>query len=104
MGDPTVTIGPPANATDAALIAYLLKRVTRLEERVGWERDDARQRIGNVAESVADLRSETDATAERIEGLTREVATGSVTLELVGLALVGVGSLVAVWPALAGMM
>ncbi|GAA1593299.1 hypothetical protein GCM10009789_54160 [Kribbella sancticallisti] len=90
---------PPSNAPVDVQMRFVRERLLALEARIGEERREIDQRIDKVqtAAQEADARSQT-AIAE-VEAKVREVATGSVRMELVGLVLVGFGSIVSTLPA-----
>lgn len=99
----TGDVAPPSNAPVDVQMRFVRERLRALEARIAEERQEVDQRIDRVqtAAQEADARSQT-AIAE-VEAKVREVATGSVRMELVGLVLVGFGSIVSTLPAAFGL-
>ncbi|MFC6156099.1 hypothetical protein [Kribbella jiaozuonensis] len=97
-----VYVSPPSDAGVDVQMRFVRERLIALEARIAKERREVDRRINDVetAGREADARSQT-ALAE-VNDKIREVATGSVRLELWGLGLVGVGSIVSTLPAVFG--
>jgi hypothetical protein len=92
-------VAPPSNAPVDVQMRFVRERLVALETRIGTERQEVDQRIDRVQTAAQEADARSSAAITKVEAKVREVATGSVRMELVGLLLVGFGSIVATLPA-----
>ncbi len=95
-------VSPPSNAPVDVQMRFVRERLLALESRMGSERRELDQRIDRVQTEVRAADARSHAAIGELETKVRDVATGSVRLELSGLFLVGVGSIIATLPAVFG--
>lgn len=93
---------PPANAPVDVQMRFVRERLLVLEHRIAKEREAVDQKIARVQADGQAAASRSQAAIDELESKVREVATGSVRLELLGLVLVGAGSIVSTLPAVCG--
>jgi hypothetical protein len=95
-------VAPPSNAPVDVQMRFVRERLLALEARIAKERGELNQKIDQVQQDgqAAEARSR-NAIAD-VEAKVREVATGSVRMELVGLVLVGIGSIAGALPTVFG--
>lgn len=95
-------VAPPSNAPVDVQMRFVRERLLALEARIGDERRELDHRIDGVQTAAQDADAKSRAAIAEVEAQVREVATGSVRMELSGLLLVGVGSIVSTLPAVLG--
>jgi len=81
---------------------FVRERITALEETIASQRREVDQNIDHVQTQAHAAAVESRVAIAAVEAKIREVATGSVRMELVGLMLVGVGSIISTTPAVFG--
>jgi hypothetical protein len=98
-------VDPGPDASPAELVAWLRRRVEKLE---GLDQERAAKlveleaTITRQAEELVDARGEARAAVDGLTSLSTELAVASIPLQLVGLLLVAVGTVLATIPALCG--
>ncbi|SRR6266508_1234502 len=93
---------PPSNAPVDVQMRFVRERITALEETIASQRREVDQNIDHVQTQAHAAAVESRVAIAAVEAKIREVATGSVRMELVGLMLVGVGSIISTTPAVFG--
>lgn len=93
---------PPSNAPVDVQMRFVRERLLALDARIAKERHELGQRLDQVEAAAQKADADTREAIADVEAKVREVATGSVRMELVGLVLVGLGSIVATAPAVFG--
>jgi hypothetical protein len=81
---------------------FVRERLLVLERRIATERQAVDEKIARVQADGQAAATRSQAAIDELDAKVREVATGSVRLELLGLLLVGVGSIVSKLPAVCG--
>ncbi|MFI5709806.1 hypothetical protein [Kribbella sp. NPDC051620] len=95
-------VSPPSNAPVDVQMRFVRERLIALESRIGTERQELDQKIGRLQEDAQATNARSQKAIDELEVKVRDVATGSVRLDLFGLVLVGVGSIVSALPAVFG--
>jgi len=95
-------VAPPSNAPVDVQMRFVRERIQALEATIAKQRQELDQRIDRVQSDSRKADAESRQAIADLTGTVRELATGSVRMELVGLVLVGVGSIVATAPAVFG--
>jgi hypothetical protein len=93
---------PPSNAPVDEQMRFVRERLLALESRIGTERQEVNQKIDRIQADGQAADARLHATMEELQTKVREVATGSVRLELLGLVLVGIGSIISTLPTVFG--
>ncbi|MBB6569463.1 hypothetical protein HPO96_10640 [Kribbella sandramycini] len=89
---------PPSNAPVDVQMRFVRERLIALERRIGSERQEVDQKIARVQEATQAMNARSESSLNELRETVRDLATGSVRLELLGLILVGVGSVIAAVP------
>ncbi|MGZ4523683.1 MAG: hypothetical protein ACXVXP_06990 [Mycobacteriaceae bacterium] len=101
MGGTIRTI-PSADASTDLQVEYLRREVEALHARIGSEVGELRKSVADVKGSLDEAQREAAAATKSVEELARKIATGTVRKQMLGLLLIGVGSVVSVLPAVFG--
>lgn len=105
VGEVSVWMTPAVPAeTDPvdAQIAYLRRAVDALREQVAAHRNETNAMVDRVAQSVAEARKDAQTAVSRVEEMARDIAVGTVKLQMLGLFLIGSGTIIGALPALLG--
>ncbi|TCC65674.1 hypothetical protein E0H73_01680 [Kribbella pittospori] len=95
-------VRPPIDAPVDIQLRFVRQRLIALETRIGKERQEADQRIARVQEAGQLTDARVQAAIAAVDAKVREVATGNVRMQLGGLLLVGIGSVISTLPAVFG--
>jgi hypothetical protein len=95
--------GFPENQPVDAQIRWLREQLTRLEHKMDNNRQQADQRAEALNTELRRIDQESQDTAQQLQERLGDVATGSVRQELFGLALVGLGAVLAAVPDVFGL-
>lgn len=93
---------PPSDAPVDVQLRFVRERLLALESRIGAERQAVNQRIDRIQVDAQAADAQLQAMLNELQTKVRDVATGSVRLELLGLVLVGIGSIISTLPAVFG--
>jgi hypothetical protein len=93
---------PEAGAPINAQIDYLRREVERLYLQMEVNRQEGTTSIDRVTAALMAAQNEAATATTNVERLARKIATGTVRMEMLGLLLIGLGSVVSVLPAVFG--
>lgn len=96
----TVAVTPREGASADELIAHLLRRMERAERVADNDRAAAAAETAHVRADLTSVARRVDEEALRLETLTKSVAVGTVQLQIVGLILIGAGTVLMSVPSL----
>jgi hypothetical protein len=98
----TGIVTPAADAPMDSQIAYLRDQVMTLHSMIGEQGRKISAEIGNVDRAVREARQDAQDAVTSVEGMARDIATGTVKIQLFGLLLIGIGSIIAALPVVFG--
>lgn len=101
----TSASGSVSLAADAPIdrqIAYLREQVESLHDRIGEQRREFSDDISRVNQALSQARTEAHEAVTRVEKMAKGIATGTVKIQIIGLMLVGFGSVIAALPVVLG--
>lgn len=90
-------IEPAADAPTERQITYLRESVQELREQLSVQRREQRQEAATLASNIATGRSELDTRISTLGDRVTDLAVGTTWRQLLGLFLIGVGSLVSLF-------
>ena len=93
---------PPADAPMEDQITYFREQVIALHVRIDEQGREIAGEISKVGEAVTDARRDAQVAVGKVEKDVREIATGTVTQQILGLFLVGLGTVIAAVPVVFG--
>ena len=93
---------PAADAPVDHQIAYLRDQVLKLHNRISEQRSEITEEINTVRQSVTDAARDAHEAVASVRDMARDIATGTVKIQMLGLLLVGLGSAVAAVPVVLG--
>ncbi|WP_270887734.1 hypothetical protein [Pedococcus sp. 5OH_020] len=93
---------PDADAPTERQIEYLRREVDALHQALDTYHREADRRIDDVSQQLAGTEAKAAAATSEVELLARRNATSTVGMQLFGLLLIGIGSVVSVLPAVLG--
>jgi hypothetical protein len=93
---------PAADAPMAEQFADFRKQILDLHKRIGQERREITGEINGVQQSVRDASRDAKQAVAKVDKMARELVTGTVPLQILGLLLIGLGTAIAAWPVVWG--
>jgi len=94
----TARMGFPDEASDAERIASLVRAVRGIYDELAEDRSIANRRDMEVSQRLSELSTMIGDESRRLEGLSKEIASGDVRLQLVGLMAIGLGTVLMAIP------
>lgn len=98
----TGIVTPAADAPMDSQIAYLRDQVMTLHTMIGEQGRKISAEIAKVDRAVGEARQDAQEAVTNIEEMARDIATGTVKIQLSGLLLIGIGSIIAALPVVFG--
>ena len=89
---------PAADAPMDTQITYLRNQVMTLHSMIGVQRREISAEIRKVDQAVREARQDARDAVTSVEEMARDIATGTVKIQLFGLLLIGLGSTIAALP------
>ncbi len=102
LGSATGIVTPAADAPMDSQIAYLRDQVMTLHSMIGEQRREISAETGKVHKAVREARQDAQDAVTSVEEMARDIATGTVKIQLFGLLLIGMGSIIAALPVVLG--
>jgi hypothetical protein len=98
----TGMVTPGADAPMDSQIAYLRDQVMTLHTMIGEQGRKISAEIAKVDRAVGEARQDAQEAITSVEEMARDIATGTVKIQLFGLLLIGMGSIIAALPVVFG--
>jgi hypothetical protein len=102
VGTASGIVTPAADAPMDSQITYLRDQVMTLHSMIVVQRREISTEINEVDQAVREARQDARDAVNNVEEMARDVATGTVKIQLLGLLLIGTGSIIAALPVVFG--